>query len=77
MHRRAWWLLLLTLLVPGSAQLVAGNRRLARIGLSATIGFWIFFLLLLIIGLINKGWVIWLVTLPVLIWVLSGALIAY
>jgi LCP family protein required for cell wall assembly len=77
MHRRAWWLLLLTLLVPGSAQLVAGNRRLARIGLTATISFWIFFLLLLIIGLINKGWVIWLVTLPVLIWVLSGALIAY
>ena len=77
MHRRAWWLLLLTVLVPGSAQLVAGNKKLARIGIAATIGFWIFFLLLLVIGLINKGWVIWLVTLPILIWVLSGALIIY
>lgn len=77
MHRRAWWLLLLTLVVPGSAQLVAGNRRLARFGITATIGFWIFFLLLLLVGLINKGWAIWLVTLPVLIWILSGALIAY
>ena len=77
MHRRAWWLLLLTVLVPGSAQLVAGNRRLARIGISATLGFWAFFLILLLIGLINKGWVIWLVTLPVLIWILSGALILY
>ena len=77
MHRRAWWLLLLTVLVPGSAQLVAGNPRLARIGITATISFWIFFLLLLGLGLINKGIAIWLVTLPVLIWILSGALILY
>ncbi|AIC47920.1 cell envelope-related function transcriptional attenuator common domain [Rhodoluna lacicola] len=77
MHRRAWWLLLLTVLVPGSAQLVAGNKKLARVGISATIGFWIFFLLLVVIGLINRSWVIWLVTLPVLIWVLSAALIGY
>jgi polyisoprenyl-teichoic acid--peptidoglycan teichoic acid transferase len=77
MHRRAWWLLLLTVLVPGSAQLVAGNRRLARIGITATISFWAFFLLLLGLGLINKGWAIWLVTLPVLIWILSAALILY
>lgn len=77
MHRRAWWLLLLTVLVPGSAQLVAGNRRLARIGITATISFWIFFLLLLGLGLINTGIAIWLVTLPVLIWILSGALILY
>ncbi len=77
MHRRAWWLLLLTGLVPGSAQLVAGNKKLARVGISATIGFWIFFLLLVVIGLINRSWVIWLVTLPVLIWVLSAALIGY
>jgi LCP family protein required for cell wall assembly len=77
MHRRAWWLLLLTVLVPGSAQLVAGNKKLARVGISATIGFWIFLLLLVVIGLINRSWVIWLVTLPVLIWVLSAALIGY
>jgi LCP family protein required for cell wall assembly len=77
MHRRAWWLLLLTVLVPGSAQLVAGNRRLARFGITATISFWVFFLLLLVLGLINKGIAIWLVTLPILIWVLSAALILY
>lgn len=77
MHRRAWWLLLLTVLVPGSAQLVAGNRRLARFGITATISFWVFFLVLLGLGLINKGIVIWLVTLPVLIWILSAALILY
>ena len=77
MHRRAWWLLLLTLVVPGSAQLVAGSKKLARIGITATLSFWIFFGSLLILGLINKGWAIWLVTLPILIWVLSAALILY
>lgn len=77
MHRRAWWLLLLTVLVPGSAQLVAGNRRLARIGITATISFWALGLMLLGLGLINRGIVIWLVTLPVLIWIFSAALLLY
>jgi len=31
MRRRAWWLIVLSLLMPGSAQLIAGNRRLGRV----------------------------------------------
>jgi LCP family protein required for cell wall assembly len=31
MSRRAWWLIMLSLLMPGSAQLIAGNRRLGRV----------------------------------------------
>jgi LCP family protein required for cell wall assembly len=77
MNRRAWWLILLNLVVPGSAQLVAGNRRLARIGLTATLSFWALFLLLLVIGLVNKSWVIWLATVPFLVGVLAVALFAY
>jgi len=77
MNRRAWWLLLLTLVVPGSAQVVAGSKKLGRIGIAATLSFWIFFGLILLIGLVNKGWAIWLVTLPILVWVLSAALILY
>lgn len=77
MHRRAWWLLLLTILIPGSAQLVAGSKRLARIGITATLSFWAFILLMLVLGLINKSWVIWLATLPILVWVLSAALFGY
>ena len=46
LRKRAWWLLLLSFLVPGSAQLLAGNRRFARIVLIATIGFWALVLLL-------------------------------
>ncbi len=40
MSRRAWWLVVLNLLMPGSAQVLAGNRRLGRFGLGATLVFW-------------------------------------
>jgi LCP family protein required for cell wall assembly len=77
MHRRrAFTLVLLTLLVPGSAQLVAGNRRLGRLALRlwltavAVVG--VLALLLLVsrstaIGLLGRGWV-----LTGLQWALTG-----
>lgn len=40
MTRRGWWLVLLNFLLPGSAQVVAGNRRLGRIGVTATLVMW-------------------------------------
>lgn len=36
MRRRGWWLVVLGFLLPGSAQVVAGNRKLGRFGLIAT-----------------------------------------
>ncbi len=77
MRKRAWWLIVMTTLVPGSAQLVAGNRKLARIGVTATLGFWALFLLGTIIGLINKTWLVWIITVPVLVGFLSLLLILY
>jgi LCP family protein required for cell wall assembly len=41
MTRRAWWLVVMNLLIPGSAQVLAGNRRLGRFGLGATLGMWV------------------------------------
>ncbi|MGZ0711443.1 LCP family glycopolymer transferase (plasmid) [Coraliomargarita sp. W4R53] len=41
MSRRGWWLVVLNFLIPGSAQTLAGNRRLGRIGLGATVGMWV------------------------------------
>jgi LCP family protein required for cell wall assembly len=41
MTRRAWWLVVANLLVPGSAQVLAGNRRLGRFGLAATLVGWV------------------------------------
>ena len=40
MTRRGWWLVLLNFLLPGSAQAVAGNRRLGKVGLGATLVMW-------------------------------------
>lgn len=37
MRRRGWWLVLVGFLLPGSAQVLAGNRRLGRIGIAATV----------------------------------------
>lgn len=41
MTRRAWWLVVLNILIPGSAQVLAGNRRLGRFGLGSTIVLWV------------------------------------
>ncbi len=41
MTRRGWWLVVLNLVLPGSAQLVAGSRRLGRVGIIATLVLWI------------------------------------
>ena len=46
MARRGWWLVVLNVLVPGSAQVLAGNRRLGRFALGATLIGW----LLVIVG---------------------------
>jgi LCP family protein required for cell wall assembly len=51
MSRRGWWLVVLNLLIPGSAQVLAGNRRLGRFGLATTILFW----LLVVAGLVLAG----------------------
>lgn len=47
MSRRAWWLIILSLFIPGSAQLLAGNRRLGRI----LFGSWLSFIGLIALGL--------------------------
>jgi LCP family protein required for cell wall assembly len=40
MTRRAWFLVVANLLIPGSAQVLAGSRRLGRFGLGATLALW-------------------------------------
>lgn len=41
MTRRGWWLVVLNFVIPGSAQALAGNRRLGRFGLGATLTLWV------------------------------------
>jgi polyisoprenyl-teichoic acid--peptidoglycan teichoic acid transferase len=40
MTRRAWWLIGMNLVIPGSAQSLAGSHRLGRFGLGATLVAW-------------------------------------
>ncbi|MBG0738284.1 LCP family protein [Paeniglutamicibacter antarcticus] len=53
--KRAFVLLLLTLLLPGSAQIVAGNRKLGRLALRVTFGVWLVVVLALAISQLNRG----------------------
>ncbi|WP_309065042.1 LCP family protein [Microbacterium sp.] len=62
MGRRAWWLVVLNVLVPGSAQVLAGNRRLGRFGLGATLAGWALVLLGAGIALTAPRAMVWLTT---------------
>jgi LCP family protein required for cell wall assembly len=52
--KRAWWIIALNFLIPGSAQVVAGNRKLGRVGLFFTFGFWVFLILSLLFALVYR-----------------------
>jgi LCP family protein required for cell wall assembly len=56
--KRAWVLWLLTVLVPGGAQVVAGNKRLGRIALTVTVTWWLVIVAALVMFLIRRDWVI-------------------
>ncbi len=62
MTKRAWWLVGLNLLVPGSAQVLAGNRRLGRFGLGSTLVFWAIAVVGLVLALAARGLLLSIVT---------------
>ena len=53
MTRRGWWLVVMNFLIPGSAQVLAGNRRLGRFGLGATTLMWVLIALAVAIALVS------------------------
>ncbi len=55
MTRRGWWLIILNVLIPGSAQVLAGNRRLGRFGLGATLLSWVLVILTAVTALLWQG----------------------
>lgn len=69
MGRRGWWLVALNALVPGSAQVLAGNRRLGRFGLGATLVGWLLLLVAAGLALFARSGLVWLATGP-LSWLL-------
>ncbi|YCH09844.1 LCP family protein [Arthrobacter sp. alpha11c] len=63
--KRAFVLVLLTLFIPGSAQIVAGDRKLGRLALRITLTVWALALLTLLIALVNRSMLLSIVTHPV------------
>lgn len=62
--KRAFFLLLLTIFVPGGAQVVAGNRTVGRRALTVTITVWGIVLVALVVALVNRAWLISLFAQP-------------
>ncbi|NBW73522.1 MAG: hypothetical protein EBR26_03840, partial [Microbacteriaceae bacterium] len=81
--KRAWWIIALNLFIPGSVQVLAGNRKLGRIGIIFTLGFWAFVLLALFLALVSKVALFTLILNPVIaiplgiLFILYAALIAF
>lgn len=77
MTKRGWWLVVLNVLLPGSAQIVAGNRRLGRLGIVATLTLWG---LLIVTGVVYLLWpmvVYTLFTQTLSLWIVQLVMFAY
>src|SRR5690606_37815279 len=77
MTKRAWWLVALNLLIPGSAQVLAGNRRLGRFGLGATLVLWLLVIVGVALFFVNRSWLLFLGTQPIVLGVLVAVLLFY
>lgn len=62
MSRRGWWLVVLNLLIPGSAQVLAGDRRLGRFALGATLVFWLLLVVGVVLAVAARGILLTIVT---------------
>jgi LCP family protein required for cell wall assembly len=74
--RRSLTLMLLTLLAPGSAQVVAGNKRVGRIAMRIWLGLVLVVLTLGVAALVERRWVLDLATDPTLLLLARFVLVA-
>lgn len=77
MQRRGWWLVAVGFLLPGSAQVLAGNRRLGRFGIAATIVLVALLLLALLGWIAFRGLLLTLVANSIGLLVVEALLIGY
>jgi LCP family protein required for cell wall assembly len=67
MRRRGWWLLVLGVLIPGSAQVLAGSRRLGRFGLAATLVLWALVVTAIVLAIVALPTLVTIATHPVVL----------
>lgn len=77
MRRRAWWLLGLNLLVPGSAQLLAGDRRWGRFAVGSTFVLWALAASALLLLVLWRPAALTLATNTVVLWAIQLGLVFY
>jgi LCP family protein required for cell wall assembly len=77
MTKRAWWLVGLNLLIPGSAQILAGDRRLGRFGVGTTFLLWGLVLVGIVTWLVAHTVILGIVTSPIGLTVIQVVLAAY
>jgi polyisoprenyl-teichoic acid--peptidoglycan teichoic acid transferase len=77
MTKRAWWLVALNLLMPGSAQLLAGDVRLGRFGLRATVVSWVLVAAGVILWNVQRGFIYAIATNSIALIALEVLLVGY
>jgi LCP family protein required for cell wall assembly len=77
MTKRAWWLVVLNLFIPGSAQVLAGNRRAGRFALGATMVLWVLIVAVLVLYFANRALLLTIFTNSFVLWALVLALAFY
>ncbi len=73
MTKRAWWLVALNFLIPGSPQVLAGSRKLGRFGLGCTLVLWALALVALAVWLFSPNTLLSVATNSFALW--GGALL--
>ncbi|SFR86284.1 transcriptional attenuator, LytR family [Agromyces sp. CF514] len=77
MTRRAWWLVVLNFLVPGSAQVLAGDRRLGRFGLGATLTLWTLAVVSLVVWLLWPAVFYTVMSTSLTLWIVAAVALFY
>ena len=75
--KRAWWLIVLGLLLPGMPQLLAGNRKLGRFGILSTLLLWIVAGVTIYFWFADRNFLLGLATNTTILWVAQITLFAY
>lgn len=77
MTKRSWWLVIIGFLIPGSAQVLSGSKKLGRVGLGATLGL-IIFAILATVGLMTlRVFTLQILTHTITLFLLQWILVAY
>lgn len=77
MTTRAWWLIVLNVLIPGAPQLLAGSRKLGRFGVRSTFVLWALVVIGLLLFFLARTVFITIATNPIALWIVQAAIVFY